>query len=550
MPRSSRSPLILGVVLVGAALMPATPARAAISAKPVHTERHAGGIVVRQERVTIDGRTSDVTTVTMPKPGRGRALEPYLPDGELDEGTDTTSSFSGYLDRYGTAVAINADLFEYASGQPSGLLMLDGEMFNQPQGGRPALHVGLDGMLGMSTPRSAGTLRLANGRRVPFEVNVRRDDGVVTYDRGWGRRTPAGARRTVLARLTGAEIFQLRREWRLRATMKVIHNGTVSNAIPPDENPNMLFQAFGRTAAKLAAAKRGSKISIRYEIAPLPGDVRQAVGGGPMLVKDGKLVYERAKYREFSDSQLVPPDARTAVAQMPDGRVVFYAVDQHGSSAGFTVPQVARDLKRRGVKTAMAFDSGGSTAVSVDGKLLNQPSDGYERPVGNMLVYFRAKKHLREPIAAVHAGDPPAGRRLAKLSYTLKRPGGVDVFVHAPSGQSWLLQDGRRSKGEHRVRIPRSVLQAGTWKLEVAVPNAQDRVIKTFTVAEKAEPAAEEATQATGDEQSADPASPTAADDGDGHGDGASRAGWIAAGAAILLLAGGALLLVRRRRTP
>jgi hypothetical protein len=131
------------IALAGlAALLLAAPtADAAVRRVTTSKQRHPGGIVVRHQRVTIDGRTANVTTVTMPKPGRGRVLEPVLPGDVVSQGTMTTSTASRQLGRYGTAVAINADLFEYASGQSSGMLMIDGELYNQPQGGRPALGV-------------------------------------------------------------------------------------------------------------------------------------------------------------------------------------------------------------------------------------------------------------------------------------------------------------------------------------------------------------------------------------------------------------------------
>ena len=400
----NRSPLLLGGLLA-ALLLPTAAADAAVDVKTVKTTKHGGGIVERQERVTIDGRTSDVFTVTMPKPARGRALEPYLPNNIVSAGTSTTSRVTGELKRYGHAVAVNADLFEYATGQPSGLFMVDGDILNQPQGGRPALFMQTDGMLGMSTPKTSGVLTVGK-RKIPFEVNVRRTDGVVLYDYGWGKSVPPGVRHTVTAQPTGGDLFQRDREWGLDGTMRVTASRRGALPIPGRNDSNELLAAYGSAAKALARVRRGQDVGISYRFGPLPGEVRHGVGGGPVLVQDGTVVYKRSKYGEFSDSQLVPPDARTAVGQYPDGRLVFYAVDEVGGSAGFTVTEVARDLQHRGVDRAMAFDSGGSTAVSVNGRLLNKPSDGYERQVGNLLVYFRPKPAYRKPIGKVTVKPP------------------------------------------------------------------------------------------------------------------------------------------------
>ncbi|HEU4658607.1 MAG TPA: phosphodiester glycosidase family protein [Capillimicrobium sp.] len=544
-----RSPLLALATAAAVALTPAA-AGAAISAKPLATKRHPGGIVVRQERVTIDGRTSHVTTVTMPKPGRGRALEPYLPNDIVSAGTTTTSEITRQLDRYGTAVGINADLFEYASGQPSGLFMVDSEIYNQPQGGRPAMFIGVDGMLGMTTPKSAGVLRVGK-RRIPFEVNVRRDDGVVLYDFGWGKTPPPGARRAVVGRITGFRVFQHPKEWVLTSELRVTRAAPGVLPTPPQGGDTFLFAAYGKAGAALAAVKRGAHVRMRWHMGPLPGETRHGVGGGPVLVEDGKVVYERSRYREFSDSQLVPPDARTAVAQKRDGTVIFYAVDQGPGSAGFTVEEVARDLARRGADRAMAFDSGGSTAVSVDGELLNKPSDGYERPIGNVLVYFRPEKGYRMPIESVRVGEVPPGKRVPRLTYALKGGVKTEVWLHDPRGAAYFVSERRRGKGTHRVRIPKRILRPGHWQLEIAVPDYQDRVIKDFTVLKTAAAADEQPAQADDAQpESVTESSAAATDDEDG-GDGGSSTGWIAGGAAALLLAAAAAIAIaRRRRAP
>src|SRR3954454_6532902 len=150
-------------------------------------------IQVRHERVTFGHDTSMVTVVTMPRPVGNRVLMPALPGGIVSQGTATVSAVSKSLSRNGTAVEINADLYQYTTGQPSGLLLIDGEVYNQPQGARPALQIDGGGTLHTSRPRARGTLTLPGHQTVPFQVNVRSaSGGAVFYDRGWGRVPPAG----------------------------------------------------------------------------------------------------------------------------------------------------------------------------------------------------------------------------------------------------------------------------------------------------------------------------------------------------------------------
>lgn len=544
--RLVRPTLLLLVVAGVAAPVPVATAAEAVRGTLLSKQERAGGIVVRKERVTIGSRTSLVTTVTMPKPGRGHALEPYLPNDEVSEGTATTSSVSGALNRYGTAVAVNADLFEYASGQPSGLLVIDGEIYNQPQGGRPALSVDYRGNLTASRPKASGVLSLPRGREVPFEVNVRRRDGVVLYDNGWGPRIPEGAGRSLVGRLTAGSVVQHRQRWVASGALRAASSRRGGHAIPSDDGPDLLFAGYGSAASRLAV-KPGAAFSMRYSIGPLARSARFAVGGGPILVRGGKLIYRRASNREFSDSQLMPPDARTAVAQLDDGRVVFYAVDQVAGSDGFTVGEVARDLHRRGARTAMAFDSGGSTAISLNGRLLNRPSDGYERPVGNMLVFFRPDEAHRKPIGWVRVRRPRPGGVVPRVTYAMVKPGHVEIALTSPKGRVVYLEDRRRDVGTHHVRLP-AKMRKGEWELEVAVPSFQDRVVKQIQIVDRPEPTPKvdvELDAAEAPEPSAAaPAEPTRAAGADA---GAAPWGWVAMGAAILAGAGLALALLRRR---
>jgi hypothetical protein len=242
------------------------------------------------------------------------------------------------------------------------------------------------------------------------------------------------------------------------------------------------------------------------------------------------------------------------VGQLKDGTVIYYVVDQGPGSAGFTVAEVARDLAGRGAQRAMAFDSGGSSAVSIDGRVLNKPSDGYERPVGTVLMYWVPKPGYRKPIGDVRVTKPTAGATVPQLSYVMRGRAKVEVRLLDPRGSTWGVKDGVVRAGTHPIATPAGAT-AGTWRVEVVAPDYGDRVVKTFKVARKPAPssAAAQAPSAGAPlveqpirEQSPAPAPATAtapaADDGTGAWP------WIAAGVGVVALAGAALLLARRRR--
>lgn len=527
----------------------------ALAALPAAATAAPEGIDIRHERVTFGPHTSMVTTVTMPRPGGNRVLAPALPGGVVSQGTATVSAVSQQLSRHGTAVAINADLFEYATGQPSGLLLIDGEIYNQPQGSRPALQIDSGGTLHTSRPRGRGVLTLPSRRQVPFQVNVRTPAaGAVLYDRGWGPSAPAGATHAFIGRLVSGRLDTRHGTWDAGGQMRVVHARTGTLPIPPDASPDELFQAGGSAGRELGRLRAGQRVGLRYRLGPLSEDISSAIGGGPVLIRDGKIVFSVAQSsHEFTSGQLVPPDARTAVGQLRDGRIVFYAADLGPGSTGLTIAEVAKDLRRRGAVTAMSFDSGGSTSVAINGRLLNQPSDGVERAVGNQLVYFVGNRSNRQPVGAVTVGQRPSGTQVPQLSYTLLRPARIGVSWRDPRGRDYLSATRKATAGVHPLRIPaEAVLRPGRWRVVVTSLDDDTTTDATFTVARAPTPT-----------PTATPPAATTAADGSGdaavavvgtgdHGTGTDTPAltWIllSLGVALAIAAGLTVLLVRHAR--
>ncbi len=108
----------------------------------------------------------------------------------------------------------------------------------------------------------------------------------------------------------------------------------------------------------------------------MAGNVRLIRAGVVLPGKGGDTTYPQA-----------------AVGHTADHRLILFVSDgrQPGFSAGMTYEEVAVVLKEFGAVDAIAFDGGGSaTMVMADGKdgeprVLNRPSDGKERAVGNNL---------------------------------------------------------------------------------------------------------------------------------------------------------------------
>jgi hypothetical protein len=217
-----------------------------------------------------------------------------------------------------------------------------------------------------------------------------------------------------------------------------------------------------RTGAVLVA--RGTAAQALQEDAPVTGQVTvqlalsrdwsavtDAVGGGPALVRDGKPIARSGE--ALTADQLYGREPRTSIGQRPDGGLVIVAADgrRRGWSVGITNWDLALALIRYGCVTGFALDSGGSTTVAFEGRVLNRPSDpGGERRVGEALVLGYTGVFAPSPAPTLSPNGDRAGDREV-LSYKLVRPATVSAKLVAPDGSTRELDAGQKQPGWYRV---------------------------------------------------------------------------------------------------
>ncbi|HLZ87252.1 MAG TPA: phosphodiester glycosidase family protein [Puia sp.] len=124
--------------------------------------------------------------------------------------------------------------------------------------------------------------------------------------------------------------------------------------------------------------------------------MRTAVGGGPVLIHDGKIHITDVEEQLFPGSnrngERLP---RTAMGYTRDGRLIILVVQGRapGVAAGATLQQEAQLLYRLGCYEALNLDGGGSTCMLVNGRETIRPSDrDGERPVPAVFLIKRTKQ--------------------------------------------------------------------------------------------------------------------------------------------------------------
>jgi hypothetical protein len=373
-----------------------------------------------------------IHSIVGPRPGGLYALRPVL-SNDLVLGRETVSAMQQRLAPQATAAGVNGDLFTWETGHPSGILLQDGVLTSRPVGGRSSLGIGTDGTLFVGRIDFFGSWRVSDGENSPLSQfnrpllqNQPNEAGLFTPS--WGGPTPkvADAIDIVLsgfpAAAPNADLTGVVVELRIGGGTPIPEGGAV-------------VQARGLWADKLALqAAPGLPLTLHLILKPWWDGVTHAIGGGPVIVRDGQPVFRANE--DFTPSQTKPRHPRTAVGQLADGRIVLVAVDGRSSfSQGMNLWELALELIRLGAVTAMAFDAGGSTTIAFDGRVLNTPSDGSERPVGDalMLLYYGAfAPPLRYRI--VSPNDDGFAEAQEGLIYKVVRPSTVDAKLVAPDG--------------------------------------------------------------------------------------------------------------------
>ena len=265
--------------------------------------------------------------------------------------------------------------------------------------------------------------------------------------------------------------------------------GAGGTAIPQG---GAVLVARGTAAARLTEeAPVGSTVALRLIFRPEWTGITEAVGGGPVLVRNGGPVFRANE--AFTTSQLTPRNPRTGVGQLADGRVLLVVTDgrRPGYSVGMTNFELAQTLVRLGAVTGSALDGGGSSTLAFDGSLLNRPSDpGGERPAANalQLMYYGVYAPAPDPVISPN-GDGIAEQQ-RQLSYKVVRPSTVTAKLVAPGDVPAFTESLLREPGTYSVAFPPAPvdplaqpapLAEGRWRLDVT---ATDDLLRASTTSQ------------------------------------------------------------------
>ena len=386
-----------------------------------------------------------IYVVTAPRPTGLYSLAPLLSNGTIT-GRETVSSMERRVSAQMTTIGVNGDFFNWNGGWPSGLLMQGGVLEHHPAENRSALGIDASGTLHVDRQPFAAGWRGVSGLNHPINSlnEPPRTNNVALFTPTWGTTTPRlKATAVVLEPFPAAAPFT-----DLTGTVtRIVTNTPVT--IPRD---GAVLLGRGKAARDLLGdAVVAAQVVVRLGVSRDWSAVRDAVGGGPALVRDGRPIAKSGE--SLTSTQLYGREPRTAIGQRADGSLVLIVADgrRRGWSVGISNWDMALALTRYGAVTAFALDSGGSSTLAFDGRVLNRPSDAYgERPVGEALVLGYTGVYSPAPAPTLSSnGDRAADRQT--LTYKLVRPSTVSAKLVAPDGTTRELDAGQKPAGTYRV---------------------------------------------------------------------------------------------------
>ncbi|MGW6152140.1 phosphodiester glycosidase family protein [Streptomyces sp. NPDC055144] len=190
----------------------------------------------------------------------------------------------------------------------------------------------------------------------------------------------------------------------LDASGRIVSVGARGGRVPADGH---VLQGTGRAADWLTEhAEPGSRIKVNEAIRDSHGRRVELHGGdslvsaAPTLVQHGRIDIDAAtegvidpEYPSFGYAWANVRQPRTMAGIDKRGRLLLVTVDgrQKGGSEGFTLQEAAAFMQSLGAVQALNLDGGGSTAMAVNGSVVNQPSDSTgERAVGDTIQVLPA----------------------------------------------------------------------------------------------------------------------------------------------------------------
>ncbi len=320
---------------------------------------------------------------------------------------------SAMAQRKNAYAAVNGGFF-HVYGQPSGMVVINGELYTASmgkypvftiEGGKAALKE-IDSKLSLEYARGDGPDGSidVNGNKFGDSGGSEGIDIVSSYGSSGGPASRAGnlpidninAQAQDKQTVVYTPVYgKSNRALKKNITATVV-NGVVTRIADyageteiPENGMLISFFDTLKFAGVELPIKEGDSVKLIHS--PWISADMQAYECGSWLVRNSVPV---VKEKDAWVGIMTNRDPRTAVGVKADGTVILLTVDgrQPGYSAGFTGRELASYLIGCGARDAAMLDGGASTEMLLEGKLVNRPSyGGQERELAGGILVLATK---------------------------------------------------------------------------------------------------------------------------------------------------------------
>lgn len=418
-----------------------------------------------QEINTASGAELIINSVTVDPKVEGVEIKAAVGGDVIlkDDGAKGCETIGSMTERRGAVVGINADFFPMgtdSAGDPLGVCIIDGELVSEPSYRHAVAAILNDGDCRFDNPIWKASLTLKNGvsRQIDGINRNRETNQVVAYTSIFYPTTRSKYKGTEI--ICSSDDLPVRCGSDIKLTVIEVREDSVSSPIP--EN-GMVLSAGGPAAYFLKSnLKPGDMFTVRFDISSTNDvdwtQVRQAVGGRPWILKDGKE-HVNLEYEGIGASFSTARHPRSALGRTADGKFMMVTVDgRQGISRGINLPDLSALMKRLGAVDAINLDGGGSTTLSYRGGIINSPSGGIQRTVANgVLVFAKQPQHEEVPNLSILA---PAQKLLVGKGTQFYLTQGVEKYPLAQNQIDrivWATSNGMGFINQYGFLIPSRV---------------------------------------------------------------------------------------------
>jgi hypothetical protein len=292
--------------------------------------------------------------------------------------------------------ALNGDFYvvdernPYA-GDPRGLQIVDGELVSAPSD-QASFWLDAAGVPQATNVLSRFKVTWPDGASTPIGLNEERGAGAaVLYTARQGESTRAqGGRELTLERVGDGPWLPLQAGIQYTARIREARSGGNSRLNPDVVVLSLSPELVTRTPAAVRA-DAGAIVKISTETVPELKGVKSAISGGYVLVRDGRTETLRVPpSTDYKYASVTNRHPRSAIGASRD-HFFLLEVDgrQPGHSVGMTLAELGGYMQKLGCELAVSLDGGASATFWWNGRIMNRPCNGADRPIANGLVVLK-----------------------------------------------------------------------------------------------------------------------------------------------------------------